>query len=188
MSVDSLPLEWDHTGDVGGSSSHEDDEEEGEEHEDDRTYFSALSGRFTEKRIDSRFTVFIALMVFKCHKSVLFYVTFEWLLRKRRETPESQKHRKARKTGKPRTDTQELGFKCRFSFSSQDVVSNRKVKLLSPYKCPWVTEKASVVKKDYLHFAGLKMKCETWNLMGFLRCDISDFHPTPRVWRSRHAF
>ncbi|XP_054474146.1 nesprin-2-like [Anoplopoma fimbria] len=42
VSVDSLPLEWDHTGDVGGSSSHEDDEEE-EEHEDGRTYFSALS-------------------------------------------------------------------------------------------------------------------------------------------------
>ncbi|XP_068433248.1 nesprin-2a [Clinocottus analis] len=42
VSVDSLPLEWDHTGDVGGSSSHEDEEEE-EEHEDDRTYFSALS-------------------------------------------------------------------------------------------------------------------------------------------------
>ncbi|XP_051909518.1 nesprin-2 isoform X2 [Hippocampus zosterae] len=36
VSVDSLPLEWDHTGDVGGSSSHEDDEEEG-------IYFSALS-------------------------------------------------------------------------------------------------------------------------------------------------
>ena len=53
MSVDSLPLEWDHTGDVGGSSSHEDDEEEEEEHEDDRTFFSALSGRFTEKHIDS---------------------------------------------------------------------------------------------------------------------------------------
>uniref|UniRef100_A0A8B9QD49 KASH domain-containing protein n=1 Tax=Apteryx owenii TaxID=8824 RepID=A0A8B9QD49_APTOW len=36
VSVDSIPLEWDHTGDVGGSSSHE-DEEEG-------TYYSALSG------------------------------------------------------------------------------------------------------------------------------------------------
>lgn len=43
MSVDSLPLEWDHTGDVGGSSSHEDEEEE-EEHEEEGTYFSALSG------------------------------------------------------------------------------------------------------------------------------------------------
>lgn len=43
VSVDSLPLEWDHTGDVGGSSSHEDDEEE-EEHEDGDAYFSALSG------------------------------------------------------------------------------------------------------------------------------------------------
>ncbi|KAK2855974.1 hypothetical protein Q5P01_004709 [Channa striata] len=40
-SVDSLPLEWDPSGDVGGSSSHEDDEEE--EHEEDVTYFSALS-------------------------------------------------------------------------------------------------------------------------------------------------
>uniref|UniRef100_A0A8P4GEQ8 KASH domain-containing protein n=1 Tax=Dicentrarchus labrax TaxID=13489 RepID=A0A8P4GEQ8_DICLA len=36
VSVDSIPLEWDHTVDVGGSSSHEDDE--------DATYFSALSG------------------------------------------------------------------------------------------------------------------------------------------------
>ncbi|KAM6917369.1 nesprin-2-like [Lycodopsis pacificus] len=35
VSVDSIPLEWDHTVDVGGSSSHEDDE--------DDTYFSALS-------------------------------------------------------------------------------------------------------------------------------------------------
>uniref|UniRef100_A0A8C3B3F5 KASH domain-containing protein n=1 Tax=Cyclopterus lumpus TaxID=8103 RepID=A0A8C3B3F5_CYCLU len=52
VSVDSLPLEWDHTGDVGASSSHEDDEQE-EEHEDDRTYFSALSGRLTVKHIDS---------------------------------------------------------------------------------------------------------------------------------------
>ncbi|KAM4713181.1 nesprin-2a [Anableps anableps] len=42
VSVDSLPLEWDHTGDVGGSSSHEDDEEE-EEHEDEGAYFSAHS-------------------------------------------------------------------------------------------------------------------------------------------------
>ncbi|KAJ6658015.1 hypothetical protein lerEdw1_001674 [Lerista edwardsae] len=35
VSIDSIPLEWDHTGDVGGSSSHEDEEEE--------PYFSALS-------------------------------------------------------------------------------------------------------------------------------------------------
>ncbi|XP_053457239.1 nesprin-2 isoform X5 [Nycticebus coucang] len=35
VSVDSIPLEWDHTGDVGGSSSHEEDEE--------GPYFSALS-------------------------------------------------------------------------------------------------------------------------------------------------
>ncbi|XP_006864630.1 PREDICTED: nesprin-2 [Chrysochloris asiatica] len=35
VSVDSIPLEWDHTGDVGGSSSHEDDEE--------GPYYSALS-------------------------------------------------------------------------------------------------------------------------------------------------
>ncbi|KAM3861499.1 nesprin-2-like [Diretmus argenteus] len=39
VSVDSLPLEWDHTGDVGGSSTHEDEEE----HEEEGTYFSALS-------------------------------------------------------------------------------------------------------------------------------------------------
>ncbi|XP_021259547.1 nesprin-2 isoform X3 [Numida meleagris] len=37
VSVDSIPLEWDHTGDVGGSSSHEDEEE--------ATYYSALSGK-----------------------------------------------------------------------------------------------------------------------------------------------
>lgn len=36
VSVDSIPLEWDHTVDVGGSS-HEEDEE--------ATFFSALSGR-----------------------------------------------------------------------------------------------------------------------------------------------
>ncbi|XP_043929496.1 nesprin-2 [Protopterus annectens] len=35
VSVDSIPLEWDHTVDVGGSSSHED--------EDEATYYSALS-------------------------------------------------------------------------------------------------------------------------------------------------
>uniref|UniRef100_A0A5F8GSM9 Spectrin repeat containing nuclear envelope protein 2 n=1 Tax=Monodelphis domestica TaxID=13616 RepID=A0A5F8GSM9_MONDO len=37
VSVDSIPLEWDHTGDVGGSSSHEDDEE--------GPYYSAVSGK-----------------------------------------------------------------------------------------------------------------------------------------------
>ncbi|KAI4890797.1 hypothetical protein NFI96_001405 [Prochilodus magdalenae] len=36
VSVDSIPLEWDHTGDVGGSSSHEEDE--------DGSFFSSLSG------------------------------------------------------------------------------------------------------------------------------------------------
>uniref|UniRef100_A0A8C6XJJ9 KASH domain-containing protein n=1 Tax=Naja naja TaxID=35670 RepID=A0A8C6XJJ9_NAJNA len=36
VSVDSIPLEWDHTGDVGGSSSPEDEEED--------SFFSALSG------------------------------------------------------------------------------------------------------------------------------------------------
>lgn len=35
VSVDSIPLEWDHTGDVGGSS-HDEDE--------DADFFSALSG------------------------------------------------------------------------------------------------------------------------------------------------
>lgn len=47
LSVDSLPLEWDHTGDVGGSSSHEDEEDE-EDEEEERAYFSALSGKFTD--------------------------------------------------------------------------------------------------------------------------------------------
>ena len=45
VSVDSLPLEWDHTVDVGGSSSHEDDDEEVEEQEEEGNYFSALSGK-----------------------------------------------------------------------------------------------------------------------------------------------
>ncbi|XP_021103430.1 nesprin-2 isoform X2 [Heterocephalus glaber] len=36
VSVDSIPLEWDHTGDVGGSSSHEDEE---------GPYYSAVSGK-----------------------------------------------------------------------------------------------------------------------------------------------
>ncbi|XP_072538856.1 nesprin-2a isoform X2 [Salminus brasiliensis] len=36
VSVDSIPLEWDHTGDLGGSSSHEEDE--------DTSFFSGLSG------------------------------------------------------------------------------------------------------------------------------------------------
>lgn len=39
VSVDSIPLEWDHTVDVGGSSSPED--------EDEATYYSALSGTVT---------------------------------------------------------------------------------------------------------------------------------------------
>uniref|UniRef100_A0A8C6P4V4 Spectrin repeat containing, nuclear envelope 2b n=1 Tax=Nothobranchius furzeri TaxID=105023 RepID=A0A8C6P4V4_NOTFU len=38
VSIDSIPLEWDHTVDVGGSSSHEDDE--------DVTFYSALSGDY----------------------------------------------------------------------------------------------------------------------------------------------
>lgn len=50
MSVDSLPLEWDHTGDVGGSSSHEDDEVEEGEHEDERIYFSASEVELTESQ------------------------------------------------------------------------------------------------------------------------------------------
>uniref|UniRef100_A0A674B904 KASH domain-containing protein n=1 Tax=Salmo trutta TaxID=8032 RepID=A0A674B904_SALTR len=37
---DSIPLEWDHTGDVGGSSSHEDEEEVEKE---EGTYYSTLS-------------------------------------------------------------------------------------------------------------------------------------------------
>lgn len=46
VSVDSIPLEWDHTVDVGGSSSHEDDE--------DATFFSALSGNIfsSVKRVE----------------------------------------------------------------------------------------------------------------------------------------
>ncbi|XP_055088094.1 nesprin-2 isoform X2 [Periophthalmus magnuspinnatus] len=43
VSVDSLPLEWDHTGDVGGSSSHEDEEDD--DLDDEGAYFSAVSSR-----------------------------------------------------------------------------------------------------------------------------------------------
>lgn len=38
LSVDSIPLEWDHTVDVGGSSSREED--------DDASFFSCLSGNY----------------------------------------------------------------------------------------------------------------------------------------------
>lgn len=61
---DSLPLEWDPTGDVGGSSSHEDDDE-GDEEEEERTYFSALSGRFT-----ARIPRFYGFKFRKCHKVI----------------------------------------------------------------------------------------------------------------------
>ena len=44
-SLDSIPLEWDHTVDVGGSSSHEDEEE--------ATYFSALSGKGPHPNVGS---------------------------------------------------------------------------------------------------------------------------------------
>ncbi|KAM7395095.1 hypothetical protein PAMA_006717 [Pampus argenteus] len=53
-SVDSLPLEWDHTGDVGGSSSHEEDEEEEEGNEEEGAYFSAVSGRSLAARESPR--------------------------------------------------------------------------------------------------------------------------------------
>ncbi|CAG5866901.1 unnamed protein product [Menidia menidia] len=45
VSVDSIPLEWDHTVDVGGSSSHEDDE--------DATFFSSLSDVNVTENSDS---------------------------------------------------------------------------------------------------------------------------------------
>lgn len=51
VSVDSIPLEWDHTVDVGGSSSHEDEDE-------DTTFYSALSGKNSTEFLV--FVVFIA--------------------------------------------------------------------------------------------------------------------------------
>ncbi|CAL8314621.1 unnamed protein product [Lota lota] len=42
VSVDSLPLEWDHTGDVGGSSTHEEEEEEQEGVEEDEEGITSL--------------------------------------------------------------------------------------------------------------------------------------------------
>lgn len=55
--MDSIPLEWDHTGDVGGSSSHE-DEEEG-------PFYSALSGKggFPGPGTSTHLTVFLATIV-----------------------------------------------------------------------------------------------------------------------------
>lgn len=37
LSVESIPLEWDHTGDVGGTSSHDED--------DDASFFSSATGK-----------------------------------------------------------------------------------------------------------------------------------------------
>lgn len=61
LGVDSLPLEWDHTGDVGGSSSHEDEEEE-------RVYFSALSGRVATAKVPRW-----GLLLCPSHKSVCIF-------------------------------------------------------------------------------------------------------------------
>lgn len=59
LSVDSLPLEWDPSGDVGGSSSSHEEEEEEEEHEEG-TYYCA-SGMFTvsENKSLSSFNNFV---------------------------------------------------------------------------------------------------------------------------------
>lgn len=65
LSVDSLPLEWDHTGDVGGSSSHEEEEED---EEDERAYFSALSGRLRAANVPR-----CGLQVCPAHKSVCIF-------------------------------------------------------------------------------------------------------------------
>lgn len=64
VSVDSIPLEWDHTVDVGGSSSHEGDNEE------DTTFFSALSGKcnITQSAVTS------------CHVISLCVLIGHWLL------------------------------------------------------------------------------------------------------------
>lgn len=59
--MDSLPLEWDHTGDVGGSSSHEDEEEE-------RVYFNALSGRVATAKVPRW-----GLLLCPSHKSVCIF-------------------------------------------------------------------------------------------------------------------
>lgn len=63
MSVDSLPLEWDHTGDVG-SSSHEDDEDDEEE---GPAYFTALSGR-TSANISSKTPAIVLHFLSEVHK------------------------------------------------------------------------------------------------------------------------
>uniref|UniRef100_A0A673G3F3 Spectrin repeat containing, nuclear envelope 2b n=1 Tax=Sinocyclocheilus rhinocerous TaxID=307959 RepID=A0A673G3F3_9TELE len=53
VSVDSIPLEWDHTVDVGGSSSPEDDEE--------LTFYSALSGNSLKTGLCSSIKVYLDL-------------------------------------------------------------------------------------------------------------------------------
>uniref|UniRef100_A0AAY4B4D6 KASH domain-containing protein n=1 Tax=Denticeps clupeoides TaxID=299321 RepID=A0AAY4B4D6_9TELE len=57
VSVDSIPLEWDHTGDVGGSSSHEDDE--------DGNFFSSLSGNH-----GNEFKLYTARLMSECSGSI----------------------------------------------------------------------------------------------------------------------
>lgn len=55
VSVDSIPLEWDHTVDVGGSSSPEDDEE--------LTFYSALSGNPLQTGLCHSIKVYLDLSV-----------------------------------------------------------------------------------------------------------------------------
>ncbi len=55
VSLDSIPLEWDHTVDVGGSSSPEDDEE--------LTFYSALSGNSLQTGLCSSMKVYLDLSV-----------------------------------------------------------------------------------------------------------------------------
>ncbi|CAL8392592.1 unnamed protein product, partial [Gadus morhua 'NCC'] len=59
VSVDSLPLEWDHTGDVGGSSTQEEDEEEeeleeGDDEDEEGMYFSVLSAPSRSMRVEAQ--------------------------------------------------------------------------------------------------------------------------------------
>uniref|UniRef100_A0A665WTV0 KASH domain-containing protein n=1 Tax=Echeneis naucrates TaxID=173247 RepID=A0A665WTV0_ECHNA len=74
VSVNSLPLEWDHTGDVGGSSTHEDDDDEDEEEEG--PYFSVLSCTYESDHNRSFTDSFQAVKIVQINQPLLKSGTF----------------------------------------------------------------------------------------------------------------
>ncbi|XP_041660769.1 nesprin-2 [Cheilinus undulatus] len=101
---DSLPLEWDHTGDVGGSSSHEDDEEDDDDDEEGRTYFSALSEvellESLEEFVEAQEALRASSLV--CSRSMSALESPRWRSQADAETqslhPDSEGHTKAQPT------------------------------------------------------------------------------------------